>query len=81
MSNPDEIAKDQLRAFVERIERIEEGIRDRNADKSEVYAEAKGGGYDVKVLKKVVAARRMDRSARQEQETIFDLYMSALGEA
>lgn len=68
----------QLRAFVERIERLEEEISTLNADKSEVYKEAKATGFDVKVLRKVIAARRMDRSERQEAETLFDLYMAEL---
>lgn len=77
--NPDEVARDQLAAFVERIERLEEEQRGINEDKKEVYAEAKGNGFDVKVLKKVVAIRRQDASERAEQEAILDLYLSALG--
>src|SRR6185437_7114806 len=75
----DSVAQDQLRAFVERIERLEEEIKALNDDKSEVYAEAKGNGFDVKVLRKIIADRRKDYSARMEFETIYDLYAAALG--
>lgn len=77
-SNSDGVAQDQLVAFVERIERLEEEARAINSDKSEVYKEAKGNGFDVKVLKRVVAERRMDRSERLEREAIFDLYWNAV---
>ncbi len=68
----------QLRAFVERVERIEEEIRAMNADKSEVYKEAKGFGFDVKIIKKVVAARRLDADVRDEQDALFSMYWDAL---
>ncbi|WP_435658109.1 DUF2312 domain-containing protein [Brucella pituitosa] len=68
----------ELRAFVERIERDEEFIRERNADKSETYKELKARGYDVKAVKKIVAARRMDTHVREEQNMVFDLYWEAL---
>ncbi len=71
----------QLRAFVERIERLEEEIKAINDDKSEVYKEAKATGFNVKVLRKVIAARRQDYAERQEIDTLFDMYMTALGEA
>jgi uncharacterized protein (UPF0335 family) len=71
----------RLKSFVERIEQIESEIKDRNEDKSEIYKEAKGNGYDVAILKKVVSLRRMDASKRREMEEILDLYLSALGEA
>ena len=74
------VAAAQLRAFVEQIELEEEEIRERNANKSEIYKEAKFAGFDVKVVRKVVAARRMDRSERAEADAMFDLYMTALGE-
>ena len=72
-------APDQLRAFVERIERLEEEIAALNSDKSEVYAEAKGNGYDVPTIKKIVRIRKLDHAERQEQDAMLDLYMSALG--
>ena len=77
--NPDEVAKDQLVAFVERIERLEEEKKGISDDIKEVYAEAKGNGFDVKVLRKVIAVRAQDASERAEQEAILDLYLSALG--
>jgi uncharacterized protein (UPF0335 family) len=70
----------QLRSIVERVERIENEIREMNADKSEVYKEAKATGYDVAIIKKVVAARRVDASSRQEAEALFDLYMVEVGD-
>ena len=69
-----------LRAFIERIERLEEEKRTLADDIKEVYAEAKGNGFDVKIMRKVVSLRRMDRDKRIEEETILDLYLSALGE-
>jgi uncharacterized protein (UPF0335 family) len=69
----------EIRAFVERIERMNEEITARNQDKKEIFAEAKGSGYDPKILKKVVALRAQDRDKRIEEETILDLYLSALG--
>jgi uncharacterized protein (UPF0335 family) len=76
--SPDAVAADQIKAFVRRIEALEDEIRALNGDKSEVYKEAKGNGFDVKVLRKVVAARRQDHSERLEQDALFDLYMEAL---
>lgn len=72
------VARDQLRAFVERVERIEADIKELNSDKSDVYAEARSLGFDVKVLKKVVAKRRMDSAERDEQDAIFDMYWDAI---
>lgn len=72
------VARDQLIAFVERVERIEADIKELNSDKSDVYAEAKSLGFDVKVLKKVVAKRRMDSAERDEQDAIFDMYWDAI---
>lgn len=80
MSNEPEIHRDQLKSIVERIERLEEEEKAIKGDKREVYAEAKGNGYDPKVLRKVVAARRRDLDERKEEEAIFDLYMQAVGE-
>jgi uncharacterized protein (UPF0335 family) len=77
--NPDEVAKDQLTAFVERIERLEEEKKGISDDIKEVYAEAKGNGFDVKVLRKVISVRKQDAAERAEQEAILDLYLAALG--
>ena len=77
--NPDDIAKDQLVAFVERIERLEEEKKGISDDIKEVYAEAKGNGFDVKVLRKVISVRKQDAGERAEIEAILDLYLQALG--
>jgi uncharacterized protein (UPF0335 family) len=70
-----------LRAFIERIERLEEEKRAIADDIKEVYAEAKGTGYDIKIMRKIISLRRQDRDKRREEEEILDLYLSALGEA
>lgn len=72
-------AKDRLRSFVERVERLEEERAALGADIREVYAEAKGEGFDVKIMRQVVRLRKMDKADFQEQEAIMDLYLSALG--
>ncbi|MCF6368322.1 DUF2312 domain-containing protein [Rhizobium halophilum] len=69
-----------LRAFVERIERLEEEENAIKDDKADVYGEAKSLGYDKKALKRVVAARRKDPQQRKEEDLIFETYMHALGE-
>ncbi|HZU52007.1 MAG TPA: DUF2312 domain-containing protein [Sphingomicrobium sp.] len=69
----------QLRAFVERVERLEEEKRTIADDIKDVYAEAKGNGFDVKIIRKVVSLRRQDVNKRREEEEILDLYLSALG--
>ena len=71
----------QLRAFVERIERLEEEKKALADDIKDVYAEAKGNGFDAKVIRKVVSIRKQDRDKRLEEETILDLYLAALGMA
>ncbi len=73
------VAQDQLRAFVERIERMEEEKQAIADDIKEIYAEAKGNGFDTKVLRQVVRIRKLDHSERMEQEAILDLYLAALG--
>lgn len=75
------VAADQLRAFVERIERLDEEIKALNDDKKDIYAEAKGNGFDVKILKKVISLRRLPQHQRDEEEAILDLYLRALGMA
>ncbi len=72
-------AKDQLKSVVERIERLEEEKAALTADIREVYAEAKGNGFDTKIIRQVVRIRKLDRADRQEQEAILDLYLAALG--
>lgn len=68
-----------LRSYIERIERLEEEKRASAEDIKDVYAEAKGSGYDVKVMRRIVSMRRQDHNKRREEEEILDLYMSALG--
>lgn len=75
----DAVAADQLRVFIERIERLEEEKSAIGSDIKEVYAEAKGNGFDTKVLRKIVAVRKQDASERMEQDALMELYMSALG--
>ena len=76
----DPVAGDQLKSIVERIERLEEEKKTISDDIKEVYAEAKGNGYDVKVLRKVIAIRKRDADERREEEAILDLYLQAVGE-
>jgi uncharacterized protein (UPF0335 family) len=73
------VAQDQIRAFVERIERLEEEKKAIADDIKEVYAEAKGNGFDTKVLRQVIRIRKQDRAERLEQEAILELYLAALG--
>lgn len=72
-------AKDQLKSLVERIERLEEEKAALAADIKEVYAEAKGHGFDIKILRKVVRIRKMDAAERSTEEEMLDLYLSAVG--
>ena len=74
-------AQTQLKTVIERIERLEEDKAAVMADLKEVFAEAKGNGFDVKILRKVIRIRKQDRAKRQEEEAILDLYLSAIGEA
>ncbi|GCC46701.1 hypothetical protein chiPu_0030732, partial [Chiloscyllium punctatum] len=71
-------AKDQLRSIIERIERLEEEKKTISDDIRDVYAEAKGNGFDVKALRTIVRLRKQDANERQEQETILETYMQAL---
>ena len=75
------IARDQLRAFIERIENLEKEKESVSEDIKEVYAEAKGSGFDTKVMRQIVRIRKQDRNERAEQEAILDLYLHALGMA
>ena len=68
-----------LMAFIERIERLEEDKKTVSDVIKDVYAEAKGTGYDIKIMRKVVSIRKQDRDKRREEEEILGLYMSALG--
>lgn len=81
MAEPGGIAAAQLRAFVERIERLEEEKKSIADDIKDVYGEAKGTGFDTKVLRQVVRLRKQEPTEREEQEALLDLYMHALGMA
>jgi uncharacterized protein (UPF0335 family) len=72
-------AKDQLKAIVERIEHLEEEKKAIADDIKDVYAEAKGNGYDVKALRKIIRLRKQDKNERVEEEAILETYMHALG--
>jgi uncharacterized protein (UPF0335 family) len=72
-------AKDQLKAFVERVERLEEEKKAIADDIRDVYAEAKGNGFDVKALRTIVRLRKQNTDERREQEAILETYMHALG--
>jgi uncharacterized protein (UPF0335 family) len=78
-TKPQAVAKDHLKAFVERIERLEEEKKALSDDIRDVYAEAKGNGFDVKAMRVVVRLRKQDKAERQEQEMIVETYMHALG--
>ena len=75
------VAAGQLRSFVERIERLEEEKKGIADDIRDVFAEAKGNGYDTKVMRQVIRLRKKDAAERQEEEALLDLYMHALGMA
>ncbi len=74
-------AHGQLRTIVERIERLEEEKKTIAGDIKEVYAEAKGNGFDIKILRKVISLRKKDVNERQEEESMIDVYLAALGMA
>jgi len=69
----------QLKSFIERVERLEDERRTITEDISEVYSEAKGNGFDPKILRKIVALRKQDENERREQETVLETYLRALG--
>ncbi|MBB3457827.1 uncharacterized protein (UPF0335 family) [Rhizobium sp. BK313] len=79
MSDAHGVARDQLRAFVERIERLEEEKKTIADDIKDVYGEAKGMGFDTKILKKVISLRKKDEQERMEEDLILDTYLHALG--
>lgn len=75
------IAKDQLKSIIERVERLEEDKAAIGSDIKDVYAEAKGNGYDTKALRAIVRYRKEDAQDRAEREAIFETYLNALGAA
>lgn len=79
MSDAHGVARDQLRSYIERIERLEEEKKTISDDVKDVYGEAKAMGFDTKILRKVIAIRKQDQDERMEQEAILDTYLHALG--
>jgi len=73
------IAADRLKSFIERIERLEEEKAGLAADIRDVFAEAKGAGFDTKIMRQIVRLRKLENADRREQEELLSLYMSALG--
>ena len=71
----------KIRAFVERIENLDTEIQELNEQKKEVFAEAKGDGFDVRILKEIVKLRKQDEEERDERESMLDLYMRAMEQA
>jgi uncharacterized protein (UPF0335 family) len=72
-------AKDQLKAIIERIERLEEEKKTTSDDIRDVYAEAKGTGFDIKALRTIVRMRKQDTDERREEQAVLEMYMNALG--
>ena len=78
MSDPVGIAGERIRSFVERIEQLETELQEINGQKKEVFSEAKGEGFDVKVIKEIIRLRKQDKDERDEHETLLDVYMRAM---
>ena len=81
MGGPVEVAGDHLRAIVERIEHVEEEIRELNEAKKEIFQEAKSNGFDVKVLREIVRLRKQDQQEREERESLLEVYLRAINAA
>lgn len=81
MSGPGGIAGERLLSFVERIENLEEEIKALTEAKKEVFAEAKGEGFDIKILKEIIRLRKQDQDERDERDSLLDLYMQAIDTA
>ena len=79
MADTGGIAGERLKSLIERIERLEEEKAALAEDIREVYSEAKGSGFEIKIMRQIVRLRKLDSSDRQEQEAILDTYMAALG--
>ena len=75
------IAGSRVRSFVERVEQLESEIAELNEQKKEVFLEAKGEGFDVKILKEIIKIRKQDKEERDEHETLLDVYMRAMDSA
>ena len=75
------VAGDRIRSFVERVEQLETELQELNESKKEVFAEAKGEGFDVKILKEIIKLRKQDEEERDEHDTLLDVYMRAMDSA
>lgn len=75
------LAKDQLRSIIERVEHLEEEIKERRSDQKDIFAEAKGQGFDVRALRQIIRMRKEDANERAEREAILETYLLALGMA
>ena len=75
------IAGNRVRSFVERVEQLESEIAELNEQKKEVFLEAKGEGFDVKILKEIIKIRKQDKEERDEHETLLDVYMRAMDQS
>jgi uncharacterized protein (UPF0335 family) len=78
-TKPATVAADRLKAFIERVEKLEEEKKALGSDIRDVYSEAKGVGFDVKAMRKIIGIRKMDADEREEQESLVDVYKQALG--
>ena len=78
MNRSGDVAGDQLRTIVERIEHVEDEIKELTEARKEIYLEAKGNGFDVKVLRELIKVRKQDQKEREEHETLLDLYLRAI---
>lgn len=74
-------SREQLKSIIERVENVETEIAERQSDRRDIYGEAKGNGFDVRALKAIIRYRKEDAKDREEREAIFDMYLSAMGEA
>jgi uncharacterized protein (UPF0335 family) len=81
MTDTAAIPGERICSFIERVERIDEEIKALNEGKKEVFSEAKGAGFDVKVLKEIIRLRRRDKEERDEQESLLDLHLRAMESA
>ena len=81
MSDTVTIAGDRIHSFIERIEQLDTELQEVTEQKKEVFAEAKGEGFDVKVLKEIIKLRKQDQEERDEHDTLLDVYMRALDQA
>ncbi|KQP33795.1 hypothetical protein ASF49_07975 [Methylobacterium sp. Leaf104] len=72
------VAGDRIRSIIERVEKVEEEIKDLMEAKKEIFLEAKGEGLDVKILKEILKLRKLDQDARDEHETLLDVYLRAM---